>query len=381
MRAFVFTDKALSKHAGQFVWLSIDTEKAQNAEFIKKYPIRAWPSFYVIDPRKETILLRWVGAADVPRLEKLFAEGRRDYGGEAGPKGADLARADRVYGEGKYAESVPAYRAALKSIPETDPRWARASESLLFALSATRQRADCAALALVTYPKLRGTLAGADFAAGGLDCALDLPADAKDRAESVSRMEAAARESLADAKIALAADDRSALYGALYDARRDAQDASGAAAVAKEWVGDLDARAARAATAEQRTSMDPNRLSAYDAAGQLERAIPMLERSEREFPNDYNPPARLALVYQKLGRWDEALAADDRALKLVYGPRRIRVLVVRADIYAGKGDAALQKKTLEDAIAFAKSLPEGQRSEGNVADLEKRVSALRVGGP
>jgi tetratricopeptide (TPR) repeat protein len=86
-------------------------------------------------------------------------------------------------------------------------------------------------------------------------------------------------------------------------------------------------------------------------------------------------------VYQKLGRWDEALAADDRALKLVYGPRRIRVLVVRADIYAGKGDAAMQKKTLEDAVAFAKSLPEGQRSEENVADLEKRVSAVKVGGP
>jgi tetratricopeptide (TPR) repeat protein len=370
MRAFVFTDKALTKHAGQFVWLSIDTEKAQNAEFLKKYPIRSWPSLYVIDPRKEEILLRWVGAADVPRLEKLFAEGRRSYGA-AENEGGDLARADKLYGQGKYAESVPAYRTALKGIAESDPRWARASASLLYALSATRQNAECTALALDAYPKLRGTLNGADFAAGGLDCALRLAPEAKERTGSVARLEQASKESLADPKIPLAADDRSALYGSLFDAREDAKDAAGAAAVANEWVADLDARAARAQTNEQRTAMDSNRLVAYEAAGKIEMAIPMLERSQREFPKDYNPPSRLALVYQKLGRWDEALAASDRALTLVYGPRRVVVLLSRARIYGGKGDAAMAKKTLEDALAFAKSLPEGQRSEQRIADIEK----------
>jgi len=370
MRAFVFTDKALAKHAGQFVWLSIDTEKAQNAAFVQKYPIRAWPSLYVIDPRREEILLRWVGAADVPRLEKLFAEGRRSYGA-AENGGGDLARADKLYGEGKYAESVPAYRTALKGIPESDPRWARASESLLYALSATRQNAECTAVALDAYPKLRGTLNGADFSAYGLDCALRLPPEAKERTESVARLEQAAKESLADPKIPLAADDRSALYGSLFDAREDAKDAAGAAAVANEWVADLDARAARAQTNEQRTAMDSNRLVAYEAAGKIEMAIPMLERSQREFPKDYNPPSRLAVAYQKLGRWDEALAASDRALTLVYGPRRVVVLLSRAQIYGGKGDAAMAKKTLEDALAFAKSLPEGQRSEQRIADIEK----------
>src|SRR3954465_14108396 len=113
MRAFVFTDKALSKHAGQFFWLSIDTEKTQNAPFVHKYPIRAWPSLYVIDPRKETILLRWVGGRGVAQLEKILADGRSAYGGSAGASPADLAQADRLYGEGRYADAVPAYQAAL----------------------------------------------------------------------------------------------------------------------------------------------------------------------------------------------------------------------------------------------------------------------------
>ena len=146
--------------------------------------------------------------------------------------------------------------------------------------------------------------------------------------------------------------------------------------MAKEWVADLDGRAARAKTAEQRTALDPDRLGAYEASGQLEKAIPMLERSEREFPKDYNPPARLALVYQKLGRWDQSLAASDRALGLVYGPRRIRVLVVRADAYQGMGDEAMERKTLEEAVTFAKSLPEGQKPENQIAGLEKRLGSL-----
>jgi len=378
MRAFVFTDQALTKHAGQFVWLSIDTEKTQNAEFIHKYPIRAWPSLYVIDPRKEEILLRWVGAADVPRLEKLFAEGRRSYGA-AESSGGDLAKADKLYGEGKYAESVPAYRTALKGIPEKDPRWARVAESLLFAYSATRADAECASLAFDAYPKLRGTLWGADIAAGGLDCALRLPATAKDRAAVVARLESGSRESLTDPKIPLAADDRAAIYSSLFDAREDAKDAAGAASVAKEWVADLDARAAKAKTPEQRTAMDPNRLGAYQAAGQIEKAIPMLQQSERDFPKDYNPPARLSSVYLKLGRYDEALAASDRALALVYGPRRVRVLLTRADIYKGKGDAAMERKTLEDAIAFAKSLPDAQKPDETIAQLEKRLSGVNAG--
>ena len=50
MRAYVFTDPALAKHAGRFVWLGINGEKAQNAAFRRKYRIPAYPTYYVLDP-------------------------------------------------------------------------------------------------------------------------------------------------------------------------------------------------------------------------------------------------------------------------------------------------------------------------------------------
>ena len=69
MKAYVFTDKALQRHAGQFVWLSLDVEKAQNAPYKKKYgadetiaspPVRA-------SAAKRVIFMPEMVAASVPR--------------------------------------------------------------------------------------------------------------------------------------------------------------------------------------------------------------------------------------------------------------------------------------------------------------------------
>ncbi len=374
MRAFVFTDEALAKHAGQFVWLSIDTEKTQNAPFAKKFPIRAWPSFYVIDPNKETVALRWVGGATVPQLEKIFADGTRAAGGSgAGVSGA-LAKADALYGEGDYAAAGKAFREALGQLSPKSPQYARVVDSLLFCDQAIKDEPACVTLAREAFPRLRHAASAANVAGSGLDCAMALPDGAPGRGETIAAFEKDVRTVLADRSLVLAADDRSALYGSLVSAREEAKDAASAHTVALAWVADLDGEAARAKTAEQRTALDPDRLNAFLAAGEVEKAIPMLEASQREFPQDYNPPARLALVYLELKQYDTALAASDRALALVYGPRKLRVLAVRADIYKGMGNAAGARKTVEEALAYAQALPPGQRSESTIASLQKELA-------
>jgi tetratricopeptide (TPR) repeat protein len=246
-------------------------------------------------------------------------------------------------------------------------------ESLLFCLSTLHRSAECVDLAREALPRLSGTASEANLAASGLDCALKLPAESPGRGPDVAVFELAARGALANPKLHLSADDRSAIYDSLVSGRKKAKDEEGAGILARAWVADVDGEAARLAAPERRTALDPNRLSAYEAAGQIERAIPMLEQSERDFPEDYNPPSRLAFVYKELKRYDEALAASDRALSKVYGPRRIRVLLVLADIHQGRGDIAAAKKTLEDALAFAEALPEGQRSDNQIAGLKKRL--------
>jgi hypothetical protein len=76
-------------------------------------------------------------------------------------------------------------------------------------------------------------------------------------------------------------------------------------------------------------------------------------------------------------RWNEGLAASDRAFAKAYGPRQLGMYQVRADLYVGLADVAAARHTLENAIAFADSLPAGQRSERTLATLRKKLDGLR----
>ena len=384
MRAYVFTDKALAKHAGQFVWLGINGEKAVNAEFLRRYKVPAYPTYYLIDPVDGGVLIRWTGGASAGQLDQFFAEqsaayAKRGAGGAiAASADAVLARADSLNGAAVYADAAAAYGQALAMAPASWPSYARAVDARLFALSQADSADACATLAEQALPKLRHTVSAANVAGSGLGCALELPKDAPRRAERVAALEQATREVLADNTLPLSGDDRSGLYISLLDARDDASDSLGHQAVAAQWSAYLDGEAARAKTPEARAVYDPHRLSAYIEIGHAERAIPMLEQSARDFPDDYNPPARLALAYKALKRWDEALAASDVAMSKAYGPRKLTFYNARADMYVGKGDRDAAVKTLEDAVAYAQALPEGQRSKNAIASMQKKIDKLKA---
>jgi tetratricopeptide (TPR) repeat protein len=379
MRAFVFTDKSLTRHAGRFVWLEIDTEKAQNAALRRKLGVPALPTYFILDPADEKVALRWVGGFTVAQLDRLLDDGVAAVRGGTGGSGADaaLARADRLYGEGEYAGATKAYQEALAAAPPGWPSYARVIDALLFSLDRDGDYATETRVAREAYPRLKGTPSGASVAGSGLGAALSLPDSVPERGALVAAFVTSTREALADTALRIAADDRSGLYLSLLDARQDAKDEAGAKRVATEWAAFLDGAAARAKTPEQRTVFDSHRLSAYRELGQPERAIPMLEASERDLPGDYNPPARLAVAYLWMKRWDDALAASDRALAKAYGPRKLGLYSTRADILSGKGDREAARRSLEEAIAYANALPPEQRSESAIAGLRKKLEALK----
>jgi tetratricopeptide (TPR) repeat protein len=375
MRAFVLTDASLERRAGQFVWLAIDTEKPENAPFKRKFPVEALPTFLVLDPKTETAAIRWVGSATVPQVHKLLDDGRLAVRGSGRGVEQTLGRADRAYGEGKYEDAARGYREALAAAPKGWPRYGRTVESLLYALDRTDDHGGCARLARDVYPRLAATPSGASVAAGGLSCALQMKKDDPARAGLVATLRENTLQALQNTSVKIAADDISSVYETLSDEREDAGDEKGRIQYLEDRSAFLDREAARAATAEQRAVFDSHRLGVALALGRPERAIPMLEQSERDFPDDYNPPARLAAAYKAMKRWDEALAASDRALAKAYGPRKLLILQNRADILSGKGDAAGARATLSEAIAMAESLPEGQRSERTIAALRKKLDA------
>jgi tetratricopeptide (TPR) repeat protein len=377
MRAYVFTDKSLERYAGRFVWLSIDTENATNAAFLKAHPISVWPTLLILDA-KDKVVFRYAGGGTVPQIRKLLDDGERAAQGSHGKADKLLIQADALAAQGKQAEAAKVFEEALAAGSKNWPSAGRAAESLVFALLQSQNSQACAERALALYPRVRGTGSAVNVASTGLSCATDLdPKKSWNRSELIAGLEKATSETLAAAdKIKMSADDRSGLYESLADARDEAKDAAAAHALREQWAAFLEKEAAKAKTPDERAVYDSHRLTAYLGLKQPEKAIAMLEKSERDLPKDYNPPARLISAYRAAGRFDDAIAASDRALKLAYGPRKIGIYRNRAAAYLAKGDKESAKKTIEEAIHYAESLPTEQRSEGMIASMKKQLDTM-----
>jgi tetratricopeptide (TPR) repeat protein len=327
----------------------------------------------VLDPAREQVALTRSASVTVDELVKLLDDGAAAVQavGESDVAVRALAEAERLSGAGKPVEAAAAYRRALDAGGPRWPRRARTVESLTLALSNANDLKGCAALAAAETPGWPRDALFVSVVTSGLVCAVEAPASEPWRAAALASLERLAREGLAVP--GLLADDRSGVYEMLVDARDAAGDSAGVHQLAGEWLAFLEAEAARAPTPQARAAFDAHRLSAAIALGEPARALPPLLASERELPDDYNAPARLAIAYLELGRYDEALAASDRAAAKVYGPRRLRVEETRAKIYVKKGDAAAARDVIDRTLALAATLPPSERTRHTV----ERLRALR----
>nr|UXE45695.1 thiol:disulfide interchange protein DsbD [uncultured bacterium] len=359
MHAFVYPDPALKEVADQYVWLRINTERPEAVHFLEKFPVEAWPTLLVFGPGGERPLARWVGSLSASELVLRLKSLQEDHPHLPGQKSSTedllrLAQLEEAAGRRAVAEDL--YRRALALEPHGEGR-AAVAEPLIAILESTHPR-QCAHFGIEELPRLPQGTRYASVAATTLSCAL---ATTSRDPDLVAKAEGPVRSAVDDPKSPLLADDRSALFALLVEARRAAKDPKGVRKVAEQWAAFLETQAAAARNPTARAVFDSHRLLAYEAAGQPERALPMLEQSEKDFPKDYNPPARRAGVLLKLGKPEEALAAARRARSLVYGPRSLRVLLLEADALRELGRRNEAQKTLRDAESLVARLPAPQR--------------------
>lgn len=362
MREHVLTRPAFTTFEKDVVFAAVDTEKARNAAFLEKFPVDVWPTLYFIDPSSEALVFKWIGSADEAQMTALLSAAKG--------KGTPVAEADALLAKGDATTAAEKYLAAVKAGGGD----ARTTLSALSALYLAKQHEACARTADEQLNALTSPGDRVNGIVWGLGCALDLPAS-PERTKLLARFVAEGKKALTLEGVL--ADDVSGLYDALVSERQDAKDGVAAEALALDWLTFLEGQAAKATTPAARAVFDPHRVSAALAGKHPERALDALARSEAELPKDYNPPARLAILYRELGQYDAALAAVDRALKkCAEGPRKLRVYETKAAILAKKGDRAAQKQTLTEAVAYAKKLPRAQRSEQRIAALEKQAQAI-----
>jgi thioredoxin-like negative regulator of GroEL len=337
MRAFVFGDASLAALADRYVWLALDTERDDNAAIVTKLGVKVLPTLYVVDAADERVMLAWPGSLTARELVGLLDD-TRSGGGPRGPLAVDAA-VTKANHEGRLTDCVGT---ATKSAPQMPP----------------------------------GT-ALADVLRTGMECAEGLPKDAPERGQ-LADLAALGERVASDPSQPILADDRSDLYDWTFDAYRDVGRREDGSRVARAWATFLDAEAGRASTPAARAVFDAHRLLAYEALDEVERAVPMLQQSERDAPGDYNAPARLASAYLAMKRYDDALAAVNRALDRAYGPRKLRLWSLKADVLVARGDATGARATLTEALAFARTVPLPESYPKQVDAMTKRLAGLEM---
>jgi tetratricopeptide (TPR) repeat protein len=331
METAVFTDPAVQGIADLAVWLHVDVDRPENAVFLERVKYDALPTLVMLDEvGKERS--RWVGALSADELTTFVATGAGSSQTVAAATQASLH---------EHWDQV--VRTATPVLADTGrPLFERLALSALVVDAQTHRQ----------EPEIIKK-ASAVLLANLLTEALAAP-------EEVQQQRA---------------DDISSGFETLSEVPAHAN------FVKKYWVPFLEGQAARATTKSGRAAFDPHRMLAYEFLQDPKRSIPMLQESASDFPNDFNPRARLARVYASLGRFEEAKASCLEARALVYGPRTLRVLEELANIEEKRGDIPAARAALLEIATYKGPLSERGKKAQAAADNRYMGLASRAEEP
>jgi tetratricopeptide (TPR) repeat protein/thiol-disulfide isomerase/thioredoxin len=395
MQSVVLTAQNLAEAVPRFVWLAIDTERESNAKLLERLPVSVWPTFYVVDVAevdRVEIAGRWLGAASPTQFRRFLAESDRSPGGPgAKPAGnalEALSNGDALAAQGRHADAARAYTLALERAPAS---WERRPETRVAQITALYKAEDygaCLNVAAAGLGQTGNTASAIDFSSYALECASAVGSDggathggqAKGKTDGAPQAVATLRRAVVArleplcglGHAELAPDDRADACDKLSQARSALGDAEGARHATESRLAVLE-RAALGKHGEAALTYDWARTDALLRLGRSEEALAVATERERQLPDNYNPPHYRAKALKALGRWDEGLAAIERALSLAYGPRRIGLLTLEADLLFAAGRPGEAVRTLQEQLAAYRALPAGQRQPNAEARVERRL--------
>lgn len=349
------------------VLLSIDTERGSNERFLTRYPVGVWPTFYLLDPQTQEVRGRWLGAATPAELSRWLKDGASARPGYE----QQIREGDSLVAQRDLAAAEERYRAALEAASPTWPGRGAALVSLVATLSKQKKDASCLELALRELPSFPPSVSAVDFASTSLGCA-----DRAGSTEEAANVRAAAERNLARdchrAAPGAAVDDQADACGNLRRVREASKDTAGAASAAEQALAVI-AAGSSGAPPEKQAIYDWERTSSLLFLGRSAEAEALLLEREQQLPQSYNPPHYLARLYRDGKRWEEGLAAIERAIAKAYGPRRVGFLGVKADLLKGAGKLEEARQVLEQQLSDYRALPPGQRQPEAEAAVQKRL--------
>jgi thioredoxin-like negative regulator of GroEL len=383
MQSTVFTDPSFKPDVDRFVFAALDTDKEVNAAAVATFPPSVWPTFYIIgrDPttrQSDAVLARFAGAASLAQFHSFLETGlRAQQGGAAGADGK-LLEAERQIAAKNYGGAEQSLASALLLAPADWPRRPDVLTSLIANRAKRKDFAGCVDLS-DQMDQTGNAAAATDFLVTALGCASQLQDDPA-YAAMIKRLRtrAAARltKLVADAGAPLSVDDRSDALATLREVQDQLGKPADAKATAENQRALLDAAAAKAPTPMTAMTYNWQRCDVYNYLGKPLDLVPALEQSAKDLPDEYDPRARLGWLYLKADKLPEAARWTDEALRMVYGPRKARLIAQRAEIAAKQHDAAGEKRYRKDLVALWEAMPPGQASPEALDKARTELAAI-----
>ncbi|MFO0616011.1 MAG: thioredoxin family protein [Polyangiaceae bacterium] len=372
MKHGVFDAPALGAHAASFVFASLDGDREENAAFVAAHPLRVWPTFFVVDPTSRGIVALYGGSLSLDELERFLDDAWVAHAGVGGPfadEAKAIAEAHEAFAGKKYERAAELYTTASAS------EWPRRTEALLgamYSMQSAKAFARCGSFGVQHLGDVRGASSQADFIAilrGCAEKATDIDARKSILSTTLERLRALAAHFPEGASV----DDQADLLDMLADAEHDAGDDAAARRTHEARLALLEGAAKSAGSSEAARVFDYARMGSLLALDRGAEAETLFLGRVKEFPDSYEAWARLASTQHTLGKDKPALGSIDRAIELSYGPRKLRYMVLKAEIQTALGDLSGARATVEAEIAAHAGLPAGQFDQAKLDDAKARL--------
>lgn len=367
MKHYVLKAKELGASAQDVIWVAVETDKPENEALMKRFPVAAWPTFYFLTSSGD-VLLKKQGTTSVEGFRQLITTASKVSKIEDNEKRLQLAAA---------LQAPSDHVASLEKMAMDNPWPGRNMAALALLDVRARKHHNCSSF-FRSYREALGGMEKVDFAYSMASC--EIGKEQKETSPSES-LEIAIKD-IADASNSpeFAPDDRSALLGALrYFYKQSPESWRKAIFVAtdqdyaKQQKELLLQAFDNAKSPQQAMTFLWPLAEVHDFLGEHEALLPRIHANEKALPNEYDPPYRLAWLYLKLGRYNKASAAIERALTKGYGPRKGRILTLKAEIIEAGGDVDA-KPHWQAVVDYYNSLPKHLRSPRSLKNAQLKVA-------
>lgn len=388
MKHYVLNDRALMPLSSRVVFAQIDSERVKNAAFLKQHPIKVWPSFFILEPKSDTVLGYWPGAASLREMQGFIGDALTAFDAlkakhlKSDSPLSRLVQAKGLQAHGEVRKAAEAYAALVESQPNTWPHRSEALFGWVQALHDSGKADACSEVGVRYLDQIQGAARPADFASFVLSCA-DRLHDEKAQAAAREKVIDVLRRLTESPSQELSADDQADALSILARAWSSVGDDKAAKDAYKRALAILEEAARRAPTPAIAATFDYARGVTYVKLGQPDRAIRMLEERMRQLPSSGEAAGRLAGILADLGRYEPALSAVNTSLEHSYGPRRLKRLALKAQILDhlqryGEAVATLKQEVDGHKKLLTEGLPAPRLADANERYRQARIKQQQL---